>query len=275
MSTIRRVYPIRKSKARWFIRLFANHDCSVHSKDELCNKNRCIEDTLINISEFDIKNPRGINGPLLNEKEIVIPDRRINITFDFPLINVACITIISKNKDGFTLKDLILTIQSLYKYIYEEEEKTATQKTYELEKLCDFCIFDKTPLINYIISTKKTDKDNECPICYSEFTHEDPSIIRCGHKFHNNCLTEWINYGGKTCPICRTSIKECKDCNGKMVIQFSYTGKVIPVEQRGIVLNRNLTNGKYGIYGYDFENLFLEGFWYDKKNKNLRMFVVS
>jgi hypothetical protein len=276
-NPIRRVYPIRKSRNKWFIRLFSYHDCNSHSnEDEKCNKRNCIEDTLINISEFDITNPRGISGPLVNENEIVIADKKINIIFDYPLINIACISICSKNPLGFTLKELVLTVKSLYQHIYDEEEKTAPERTYDLEKLCEFCVFDKSPLENYIIDLKQFKPEEECPICYSEFDkNESIASIRCGHSFHRKCVQEWINFNGKTCPVCRTQIKECQDCNGKLVINFSYTGTVIPLDKRGIILNRNLTNGKYGIYGYDLDNLFLEGFWYDKKNKNLRLFVIS
>jgi hypothetical protein len=272
-STIRRIYPIRKSRKNWFIRLFANHDCDIHQSNK-CEKDKMIEDSLINLNEFDIDNPKGYNGQLINPESIVIPDNKIHIIFDYPMINITSISLNSKTGNGFTLKELINSVKNCYKYIYEEEAKTATEKTYELEKLCSYCLFDKTPLQSFLIESKT--KEKECPICYTDFNeNETVSKLRCNHSFHQKCISEWINFEGKTCPICRTPIKECKDCNGKLVINYSYTGTVIPVDQRGIFLNRNLTNGKFGIYGLDFEDLYLEGFWYDKRNKNVRLFMSS
>lgn len=273
MSITRRVYPIRKSRNSWFIRLFCTHDCQSHNEVK-CNMSKRIEDTIINISDFSKDDPKGLNGILLNHDNIVIPDNKINIIFDYPLVNVTSISINSSTGNGFTLKELIDSVKRCYSYIYEEEAKTATEKTYDLEKLCTYCLFDKTPLQDFIISSQTTDK--ECPICYNDFDDKEKvGKLRCNHSFHHKCISEWISFDGKTCPICRTAIKECKECDGKLVITYSYTGKVIPIDKRGLFINRNLTNGKFGIYGLDFEDLFLEGFWYDKKNKNVRLFISS
>jgi hypothetical protein len=278
-NEIRRVYPIRKSRAKWFIRLFAFHDCNIHKNYiidpivEDCEKNNLIEDTFISLHNFDIENPQGYNGNLLNYDQIVVPDQKINIIFDYPLLNSTSISVSTKNINGFTLKELIHKVKKLYQYIYDEEMKTASEKTFQLEKLCVDCIFGKKSLNDYVIKHKCT-KEDECPICYTNFdVNEDIGMLRCGHKYHNKCIVEWINFDGKNCPLCRTNIKECKECNGKLVINYSFTGKVIPLNERGIILNRNLSDGKYGIYGHDFEDLFLHGFWYDNKNKNLRLFI--
>lgn len=278
-NEIRRVYPIRKSRAKWFIRLFSYHDCDIHKNFiidpiiEDCEKKNQIEDTNIHLNYFDIDIPKGCNGTLLNPDQIVIPDQKINIIFDYPLLHSTSISASTKNINGFSLKELINKVKKLYQYIYEEEMKTASEKTYQLEKLCVDCIFGKKPLNNYIIN-HKTIKEEECPICYTNFDiDEEVGLLRCGHKYHNKCISEWINFDGKNCPLCRTNIKECTLCNGKIVINYSFTGKVIPINERGIILNRNLTDGKYGIYGHDFEDLFLHGFWYDNKNKNLRLFT--
>lgn len=275
---IRRIYPIRHSRNKWFIRLFAHHKCECHSNPlngifEECKDIGKIEDAMIHLSEFDSQNPQACNGDLINADTIVIKDKKINITFDYPLINGTVINITSKNLEGFTLSELIETVKILYGQIYLEESKTATEKTYELEKLCVNCVFDKSSLLDHIQKSNHSE-EKECPICYNSLNN-NISKLRCGHNFHYSCLSEWISYDGKTCPLCRANIKECKDCNGSLVVKYNYTGTVIPVDQRGIFMNRNLTNGKYGIYGHDFEDLFLEGFWYDKKNKNLRLFVSS
>lgn len=273
--SITRIYPIRKSRANWFIRLYSIHECETHSsflKD--CNLKDNIETSLIHLAEFKEDNPKGINGSLVNSDKIVIPDNKINLIIDFPLINSVTLSITSKSGSGFTLKEIIQVLIEEYKNIYKEETETAPEKTYELEKLCYKCIFEKD-LSKCVLDVKiEQNKDNECPICYQLLENQVGQLC-CGHYFHFSCIKEWINFEGKNCPICRKAIKDCPDCNGKLIINYNYTGKVIPLEQRGIILNRNLTFGKYGIYCFDFENLFLKGFWYDKKNKNLKVFIET
>ena len=41
----------------------------------------------------------------------------------------------------------------------------------------------------------------ECSICYSVLD-VDVTIMRCEHKFHRNCINEWLKYSN-TCPLCR------------------------------------------------------------------------
>jgi len=57
---------------------------------------------------------------------------------------------------------------------------------------------------------------DDCPICYEPFTDTTNGQVLhtiCGHKFHNNCLSEWCDTHN-TCPICRGSIrKECEILN--------------------------------------------------------------
>lgn len=44
----------------------------------------------------------------------------------------------------------------------------------------------------------------ECAICLSSMSSEKDIITKteCGHKFHVNCLEEWIKRSN-TCPLCR------------------------------------------------------------------------
>ena len=48
--------------------------------------------------------------------------------------------------------------------------------------------------------------DIACPICLNPFTMQcDISTNQCGHMFHSNCITKWIETRKKTCPQCRKS----------------------------------------------------------------------
>jgi len=65
--------------------------------------------------------------------------------------------------------------------------------------------------------SEKDDKSKtECVICkrsiyepsYEHITdisklQEEPQLIigKCGHIYHNDCMTKWLNTGNKTCPI--------------------------------------------------------------------------
>ena len=49
-------------------------------------------------------------------------------------------------------------------------------------------------------------KENECPICNEQLI-EGVNVLRCGHRFHNECIESWIT-SHNSCPLCRTPIVE-------------------------------------------------------------------
>jgi len=58
----------------------------------------------------------------------------------------------------------------------------------------------------------------------------------------------------------------------------TFVGKVIPVEiraQMGRLLNRNETDGKYGIWGHDIGDLWLEGIYYNPQTKTVTLSIGS
>lgn len=74
-----------------------------------------------------IENPSAEITRLINPDEIVIPQKSINIIFDYPLKNPATFTF--TNPNGFSRKDLIQKISEKYNEIYKDEEATAKTKT--------------------------------------------------------------------------------------------------------------------------------------------------
>ena len=58
-------------------------------------------------------------------------------------------------------------------------------------------------------SIKRTNAiiENECPICNEQLI-EGVSVLRCGHRFHNECIENAIHAGYNNCPLCRTPIVE-------------------------------------------------------------------
>ena len=179
-----RIYPIRTTKKRWNIYFYCKHKCKKNSeylvvsestelvvyknpefKNGFCLKNMNIEKSQIRLSTFDKDNPEGCGGPLMNSNEEVISDSSFTISLYYPFSFIFEIFISSA--EGFTLKELINSIKVLYKFIYEEEERTATPQTFSLKKICSSCGLKN--LLDYAEEENTTNliEDEEvCSICY-------------------------------------------------------------------------------------------------------------
>ena len=285
-----RIYPIRTTRNQWNIFFYCKHICD--RKCEIVVENDDYENNLrvlvnpdfnngfcssylkigkspIRLSTFDKDNPRCENGELFNSDEEVIPDNSFTISLFYPFSYIFDIYLTSS--DGFKLKDLIYSIKILYKFIYEEEERTATPQLFSLKKVCSSCGVKK--LSDYVEEDKeekkKEKKEKECPICFGNYTENDDIYnLKCNHYFHKSCIEKWVKTSG-TCPLCRYNIFLCNKCSGKGIIYYQYTGVVLPFEERGTIMNRNQSNGVFGIHSYDFEDLILNSMHYDNVKKKL------
>jgi hypothetical protein len=84
---------------------------------------------------------------------------------------------------------------------------------------------------------------------------------------------KWIETGrGGTCPLCRTNLSNCSNCEGSLVITDEYEGAVLPYEYREMV-SRNDTDGIYGIYGFDLQHLIIEDLIYNRVSKKLKVLI--
>ena len=45
----------------------------------------------------------------------------------------------------------------------------------------------------------------ECAICINVMESKDLTTLRCGHKFHKDCINDWLQRGGG-CPYCRKNV---------------------------------------------------------------------
>ena len=274
-----RIYPIRTTRNKWTINTYGIHECNqgcetiVFHRGEYidvrinpryinnaCERSKEVEKSSIQLYTFNKNNPLCDNGRLVNPDEVVIPDKSFSVNIDFPLSYVLSIEI--HTSQHFTKKDLIYAIKTLYKFIYDEEERTATPQMYRLNKICSDCNLES--LLNH---TENVEVDDDCSICYNSLK-EDSIKLRCSHTFHRTCISQWIKTS-PTCPMCRTNVFLCTNCNGTGVIFYYFNGVVIPLEQRGEVINRNSSNGIFGIHSYDFESLILSDMVYDRRKKNL------
>lgn len=297
-NEIVRVYPIRTSKREWNVPLHCYHICNPRCAqmymrdqsdlstlryilvdnpdyvDEKCPRANQLERTFIRLYSFDIDNPVGGTGPLYEPDMIVIPDTSFSVQLTYPLSNTVDVTIRSPTFNGFTLSELIYSIKMLYYYIYQEEERTSTPRSYHLRKDCDGCSDKK--IHDYVRdSTQGNDvKEDDCSICYNKYTDKDIGILRCNHIYHKDCILKWLETA-TTCPLCRKHVVDCNKCNGTGVIYYDYNGIVIPIEHRGSILNRNTTDGVFGIFGHDLEDLVIEHMHYDRVEKLLTIYIGS
>ena len=66
-----------------------------------------------------------------------------------------------------------------------------------------------SPKTEIILERIKTNIElsKQCPICNEELT-QDVRVLRCGHRFHNECIENAIHAGYNNCPLCRTPLVE-------------------------------------------------------------------
>jgi len=289
MKSITHVYPLRKTSQAWKIPLVIIHIC-----DESCLykiSQEIINDEFYLITQenpdfkngkctyfgkkifspirlkfFDIKNSSIENNLLYRPDEIVIPDARFNVIVNYPLRNPVQISMFAPSEKGFTRASLIDSLQKIYDFIYREEERTATPTIYEYREICSDCTNkDKKKFLK-----KRKIEGEICSICYNSGKYGVD--LPCGHNFHKKCILSWLNENN-TCPLCRKYVIQCKSCNGLGFISRVEQNVVIPPEYRGVF--RNTTDGIFGIWGYDFEDLYLEELFYNRKRKILQIFIRS
>lgn len=289
-----RNYPIRFNKNNWKIKFYTYHKCDERCQFSVvpladspifytlipntkydgirCQKMGDLERSTIHLDTFDKDNPETSYGPLEKSNEIIIPDTTISVIIDYPLLHRAETVITSRDERGFNIKELIYNIKQIYRYIYREEERTANPLTYQLSKFCEKCMVKNG---SEDIETKENPPDEEdCSICCDNFKTSDCSILKCRHIFHKKCIENWFDYSSK-CPLCRENNNNCQECNGTYIVYYDYHGVVIPVQQRGLIMMRNNTDGIFGIQGYDLEDLLIKSLEYDRKRKQLRIEFVE
>ena len=286
-----RVYPIRTTKKEWSIPIYCKHICDINCSkiysrdrsnlninryvlidnptyiDGKCKRYNDIERTFVRLCSFNPVYSLGCTGPLYEPDNIVIPDNNLYILLTFPLTTPVNVHITSNTNRGFTLRELIYSIKMVYKYIYQEEERTSTPRTYSIKKRCTKCIMNKNQ--DYVKDVFSEDKKNECSICYTNYLNKsDAGQLLCKHIFHKSCISKWIGTS-KTCPLCRQYVDSCSSCNGAGFIYYDYNGVVIPKEHRVLYLNRNTTDGIFGIFGHDLDDLIIENMYYNRETKIL------
>ena len=82
-----------------------------------------------------------------------------------------------------------------------------------------------------IVASERDGTESDCPICMAHLSHTEEAgdvyaidtetgkkskkvntPIKCGHKFHKNCIHAWVNNVAK-CPLCKGVIKKIRRAN--------------------------------------------------------------
>lgn len=271
-------YPKRKNKLYKEIDILNIHKCNIECEfniyqidntiyfntnelvDGKCELNEALSRGIVKLNEFEKDNPQTTMSELLFDNEVVLTGE-FKIYITFPIKNTS--TFIVNTKKETTLKELINVLKIVYKHIYDVEYDTCTPITYTYVEKCSDCGVDY--ILNALSNKEKVD-NKECVICLDD----DKQTIKldCGHIMHIDCLNEWVSRENNTCPICRDFINKCSECKGKLQIEKEFTEKIIPMEHR-TGMSRNTTDGTFGIYGIDFERMYINRIFYNKTNNKI------
>ena len=58
------------------------------------------------------------------------------------------------------------------------------------------------------IKKNKKLKDKKCLICLEKIKKKDLAKLKCGHRFHKECIDLWAKIGENKCPICKVKIQK-------------------------------------------------------------------
>ena len=282
-------YPLRTTKPMWNIPLVTKHVCNENCSvvvssssnggrlefsenadfvDGRCGEYGNLVYTPVPIASFTLA-----SSHLFYKDLKVIPDSTFKVYIYYPLSNVMEATILSPSTNGFTLGNLLQAIKMLYEFIYQEEENTADAFVFHLKKRCTDC--GNMDLVKHVKTLREEEveavSEETCAICFEVYKESSKSVVKlcCGHHFHGECMKIWSEKSC-TCPVCRSGVYRCDRCDGKGIIYYTYTGAVIPLEDRlSNNLLRNSSNGIFGIHTYGIEDLVIEKLFYDRTSRRL------
>ncbi len=289
------IYPVRHTRNYWKIPLYSCHECNYTCRHKLlinaqgqleivsnpeydtvlqtCDKHQSICTATVPIYSFDFQHPSSLEGQVYYPDLVVIPDTEFSIHLHFPFSTVVetCI----QTPEPVTLRELLYLIKHMYTQIYEDEEKTADATTYEYFQPCACVNEDIHAKIQRFEYHHPILGDCTCSVCLLDMNTETENIrLSCHHFFHKQCIVEWCEKGqGNRCPLCRKAISDCVVCDNERQVRTREDYVVIPLHLRQDTSERNRTNGIYGIYEHDLENLYITEMHYNRVMKYLHVSV--
>ncbi|MBL4898328.1 MAG: hypothetical protein JKX76_01645 [Colwellia sp.] len=253
-----------------------------NSHDETAVLNGIIEDPVLSHSNDEIS--RNIwKTNVFNTDEKVIIDNKFKMFIVFPLTHPISITILrnsgiidltDESNNGFTRFELIKIIQISYERIYNEENETSTQHEFVISNECDGCISIDYRKIVPSILWSTSEKYVDCCVCCEKYEPDEKICkLQCGHLYHEKCIFSWTDKENNNCPMCRSDIMSCNDCNGTKIKSFSYVNSV-PRYEHVHNGSRIVTDGEYGIHSHYREDLDIRYLTYNTQTKFLKVNII-
>jgi RING finger and CHY zinc finger domain-containing protein 1 len=90
--------------------------------------------------------------------------------------------------------------------------------------ICNLCFQNEPP---HVCSQKKVNKDQECCICLEALYYQvsPPTMLKCQHWVHSNCLQNLLKSGKYQCPLCKKTMMDMDWSGFKEII------KMIPISE--------------------------------------------
>ena len=285
------MYPIRKNRPIWSQTFYKIHTCDSICNTELkidngilrilytpgCLFPEKIEPLIIFINNYDIQE--------IIDEIINIP-KKFTLKIHYPMHNVYLKNIFL-DKDEIKISDVLELFRTSYQYVYDEEEKNSTERTFTIKKKCINCnpniqnLEFKLHINDFIEKCDIKQPQGQCNICFDE-DGDKWFIKNCKHVYHKECITKWFDIikvneeTGETkknnsCPLCRQIIVFCQRCNSNNYIEEEYKGVVVPFDFNNFENYRIETDGPYRIHSSYLEELCFKGIVYDKINNTLSL----
>lgn len=62
---------------------------------------------------------------------------------------------------------------------------------------------EKSELVSAVVTARGGESGLSCTICLASYeTNEKLRVLRCGHRFHCECVDKWLVQQSRTCPLC-------------------------------------------------------------------------
>jgi hypothetical protein len=208
---------------------------------------------LTKLSDFSNNNPEFLDM-------IILPQGQYNLSIEYPIRRSVEYGLYYD--DNCKLQDLLSNIVTIYENIYHQDNETQSEFTYECIRKCTNC----NKHINIKAYNDFTLNNTYCSI--SKEIIEDNICVRIHDKLYNQ---KW--FVDDTIDIHKLSNIKCKLCNQVYNFDKSVFRKMLQKKNMGFE-RYNQTNGKYGIWGFNIDELILKEIIIDKSTEPPKILLM-
>ena len=99
--------------------------------------------------------------------------------------------------------------------------------------------------------------DNDCSICLEPLTENVATALPCGHRFHKDCIVNWLTRSQGKCPNCKKRITNINEyahlANPTMTYEQALVARNQALEERRLA-TQSLTNAAWNTTNYEESN---------------------